>query len=352
MTTAIKSSHLQKAGLMSLSTRNRISIALCTYNGERFLPRQLASIQQQTRLPDELIVCDDRSTDQTLQIVRDFAAAVSFPVKIHQNARTLGSTRNFEQAILLCSGDLIALSDQDDIWYPQRLARSEQEFEAHANAGLVFSDADVIDEQDQSLPESLWQRFGFIGNRRRDLRQGRFVTLAKHRFITGATVMFRAALRDRFMPIAEGWIHDEWIALTTAAFADLVPIDEKLIRYRIHGEQQVGFQNKLQQRAQGATQAQKHWSRLGESVDELQQVCNALEAKVSEPGRNVLPAYRQHLQFLSFRSSLPVSRAKRLVPLFGRFHQYQEHASGWRSLLKDLTLKKTRRSSPAFPPAQ
>ena len=326
---------------MSLSTQNRISVALCTYNGERFLPEQLASIEKQTRLPDELVVCDDRSTDQTVAIVRQFAASVSFPVKIVQNAATLGSTRNFEQAIRLCEGDLIALSDQDDIWYPNRLERSEQEFRADPQAGLVFSDADVIDEQSHLQGETLWRRLGFVGERKQALLAGRLVVLAKHRFVTGATVMFRAALRDRFLPIAAGWIHDEWITLIAAAVSDLRPIDQPLIRYRIHGSQQVGFQNKLEQRAQGKTRAERHWGRVADSVKELQQMCDILSAMALEQGRGALPAYQEHLEFLSFRSSLPVSRRQRLARILTHYSQYEVHASGLPSMLKDLVLERS-----------
>jgi Glycosyl transferase family 2 len=327
---------------MSLSSQNRISVALCTYNGERFLPEQLASIEKQTRLPDELVVCDDRSIDRTVEIVREFAASVLFPVKIVQNTATLGSTRNFEHAIRLCEGDLIALSDQDDIWYPNRLERSEQEFLAHPQAGLVFSDADVIDEQGRLKGETLWQRLGFAGERKQALLAGRLVVLAKHRFVTGATVMFRADLRDRLLPVGAGWIHDEWISLITAAVADLRPIDQPLIRYRIHGSQQVGFQNKLEQRTQGKTPAERHWGRVAESVKELQQMCDLLSAMALAQDRGALPAYRQHLEFLSFRSSLPVRRLMRLAPILTHHSQYQLHASGLPSMLKDLSLKRTR----------
>jgi glycosyltransferase involved in cell wall biosynthesis len=326
---------------MSLSTQNRISVALCTYNGERFLPEQLASIGKQTRLPDELVVCDDRSTDQTLAIVREFAASVSFPVKIVQNAATLGSTRNFENAIRLCEGDLIALSDQDDIWYPNRLQRSEQEFLARPQTGLVFSDADVIDEQSRLQGETLWQRLGFVGERKQALLAGQLVVLAKHRFVTGATVMFRADLRDRFLPIAGGWIHDEWITLITAAFSDLRPIDQPLIRYRIHSLQQVGFQNKLEQRTQGKSRAERHWGRVAESVKELQQMCDVLSGMALEQHRGALPAYRQHLEFLSFRSSLPVRRLMRLAPILTHYSEYEMHASGLPSMLKDLVLERS-----------
>ena len=313
---------------------------MCTYNGERFLPEQLASIAAQTRLPDELVVCDDRSTDRTLAIVREFAASVSFPVKVFENKRNLGYSANFEAAIRRCEGDLIALSDQDDIWYPNRLERSEQELNQNAQAGLIFSDADLVDENGRPLGQTIWQRLGFDGQRKRDLLSGRFVVLAKHRFVTGATVMFRANLRDRLLPIGAGWIHDEWIAMITPAFSDLRPIEEPLIRYRIHGSQQVGFVNKLEQRAQGSTPAARHWARVAESAEELRQLCDALSTLHPQQENEVLPAYRGHLQFLLFRSNLPPRRLARLAPILRRYSQYRVHASGLASALKDLALER------------
>ena len=92
------------------------SVAMCTYNGARFLGAQLASVAAQARAPDELVVCDDRSTDETARVVEEFAAAAPFRVRLHVNERNLGTTRNFERAVSLCEGDLIALSDQDDVW--------------------------------------------------------------------------------------------------------------------------------------------------------------------------------------------------------------------------------------------
>jgi glycosyltransferase involved in cell wall biosynthesis len=315
---------------------------MCTYNGERFLREQLASIAQQTRLPDELVVCDDASTDQTAAIVREFAASATYPVRVFENERNLGFASNFERAIGLCNGNLIALSDQDDIWYPNRLARCEQELVDHPEAGMVFSDADIIDEQNRRQSKTLWQRLGFAGERERQLLDRQYTVLAKHRFVTGATMMFRAAMRNRCLPIPEGWIHDEWIALITAAFFDLRPIREPLIRYRIHGSQQVGFRNKLAQRVQGKARAQRHWGRLAESVKDLAQVCDALSGMVLAKDREVLPAYQQHLQFLSFRATLPAHRVARLGPILARYYQYGVHARGLASVLKDLSLKRQR----------
>src|SRR5262249_18454629 len=101
----------------------RLSVALCTYHGASYVDAQVASLTRQTRLPDELIVCDDLSTDDTVSILERFARAAPFPVRIHVNEQTLRSTKNFEQAISLCSGDVIFLCDQDDVWEPEKLAR-------------------------------------------------------------------------------------------------------------------------------------------------------------------------------------------------------------------------------------
>src|SRR4030095_5004546 len=102
---------------------NRFSIAMCTYNGARYIAEQLESIAAQTYPPGEIIVCDDASTDNTLEIVKDFASRASMPVRVFVNEENSGSTRNFSKAIGLCGGDLIALSDQDDFWLANKLER-------------------------------------------------------------------------------------------------------------------------------------------------------------------------------------------------------------------------------------
>ena len=97
-----------------------ISVAMCTYNGDKYLWEQLQSIASQTRFPHELVICDDRFTDSTTDIIRDFTGSAPFPVRLHINPANLGAaakgiTRNFEQASRLCTGDLIAFCDQDDV---------------------------------------------------------------------------------------------------------------------------------------------------------------------------------------------------------------------------------------------
>ena len=138
-----------------------VSIAMCTYNGARFLREQLESIASQTCLPDELVVCDDGSTDATLGILASYAKVSNFPVRVHCNTIRLGATRNFEQAISLAQGEVIVLSDQDDIWRHDKLQILTHNFSKHLDAGFIFSDAIVINEGGRIVLESLWKQFSF-----------------------------------------------------------------------------------------------------------------------------------------------------------------------------------------------
>lgn len=182
---------------------NKISIALCTYNGAKFLPEQLASFLAQTQLPDELIVCDDFSTDKTLQIIEDFVQTSPFVVKIFRNEENLGVIKNFEKAINLCTGDIIFLSDQDDIWMSEKIERVMQEFEKSPEIGMVFSNAELVDEQLESL--DLYLSDLTFTERMRHLETSNkfFDELLKRNYITGATLAFRSYFRNKMLPFPE-----------------------------------------------------------------------------------------------------------------------------------------------------
>jgi glycosyltransferase involved in cell wall biosynthesis len=218
---------------------------MTTYNGAPYLREQLDSILAQQRLPDELIVCDDLSSDETPELLRDYAARVPFPMTVVINDRRLGSTKNFEQAIRLCTGDLIALCDQDDVWYPQKLAIIERRFEGDEELGLIFSNGDLIDEKGAQLPGTMWSKFRFGQRLQSLLKNSRSACdlLLSRFFITGATVVFRSKFRDVCLPVPEGletFIHDRWIAVVIGAVARLEAIQDKLIAYRLHPQQQMG----------------------------------------------------------------------------------------------------------------
>jgi glycosyltransferase involved in cell wall biosynthesis len=220
-----------------------ISVAMCTYNGSRFLGEQLKSIEEQTMLPCELIICDDGSTDSTPEIVKAFAARARFPVHFERNAITLGSTRNFEKAVRLCSGEAIALCDQDDVWREDKLERMAEVLDSEPDVGGVFSDATVVDENSQTLPESMWEQRQFDARLQAVIndRQAAPLQLLEKNVVTGATFMFRSHFVSQVIPIPAEWVHDAWIALIIATQARLRALPARLMSYRLHGAQQIGI---------------------------------------------------------------------------------------------------------------
>jgi glycosyltransferase involved in cell wall biosynthesis len=218
-----------------------ISVAMCTYNGSRFLGEQLKSIGEQSKPPSEVIICDDGSVDSTAEIAKAFADEARFPVRFVRNEVNLGSTKNFEKAIRLCSGDAIALCDQDDIWRRNKLQRLGEVLESEPEVGGVFSDASLIDENSRALAESLWERGQFTLKMQATLNDnGAALVLLKQNRVTGATFLFRSHFIKQITPIPSEWVHDAWIALLIATQSRLRALPDRLMSYRLHPSQQVG----------------------------------------------------------------------------------------------------------------
>lgn len=222
----------------------RLSVAMCTHNGSRYLREQLNSIAAQSRRPDELVVCDDRSVDDTRDIIQEFASAATFPVQLFVSDDQLGFVKNFEKAVGLCRGEIIALCDQDDVWSRLKLERMAAAFESSPDLGLVFSDAQLVDENLKPLPYQLLD-LTLDRRARRLMEKGKaFEALLQKNFVTGATMAFRSGFVDLILPIpvssSQNILHDGWIALTIASAAEIKLIREPLIKYRRHDSQQVG----------------------------------------------------------------------------------------------------------------
>jgi glycosyltransferase involved in cell wall biosynthesis len=319
----------------------KISVALCTYNGERFLQQQLDSIARQTQPPDEMIVCDDGSTDGTLEILKQFASDAPFAVHLYPNPARLGVTKNFERAISLCSGDMIALTDQDDVWQPEKLARLHNTLTAMPQVGAVFSDANLIDEAGYPLHATLWRSIRFSPREQQTINSGdALAVLLKHRVVTGATLAFRANLRDRILPIPEIWVHDGWIAFIAALFADLRAIPEWLILYRQHGSNVIGTAaTTTAQIEESVGRGRASYTRNAQQYAELR---TRLEGWNDIPDQaRILRLLDAKIAHIRARANLPRGRLGRLAPIFRELARgnYQRYSMGLRSAVKDLILE-------------
>jgi glycosyltransferase involved in cell wall biosynthesis len=128
----------------------KISIALATYNGENYLTEQLQSYVSQIRLPDELIICDDVSSDGTLAILTEFQKVAPFKVQIIKNEKNLGYTNNFGKALSLCTGDIVFFSDQDDVWLDNKISTVIGAFDKNPNISVIIHDAELVNENLES----------------------------------------------------------------------------------------------------------------------------------------------------------------------------------------------------------
>lgn len=219
-----------------------ISVAMTTYKGARYIEAQLESILAQTLPPDEIVICDDNSPDDTAAIIRRIAASSSVPIHLHVNPENLGVIQNFARAISLCTSDYIALSDQDDVWLPEKIAichAAMQDAEAtlppHTPV-LLHTDLQLVDADLTPTHPSFLAYTGLKPHIEFPLKR-----LMIQNYITGCTAYFNRALIQVALPIPpEAVIHDHWLALMAAATGTIKTLPQVTILYRQHGNNQIG----------------------------------------------------------------------------------------------------------------
>jgi glycosyltransferase involved in cell wall biosynthesis len=311
---------------------------MCTFNGSKYIDDQLASTLSQTRIPDELVICDDRSTDNTLMKLERFAESAPFPVRIFVNTANSGTTANFEKAISHCRGDIIALSDQDDIWLPWRLQDTEATLAANPSFGCVFGNGYVVNHQGDFIGRTLWESCDFTPIRRFLVRHG-YATLAllSRAAVTGATMAFRSTIKEFCLPIPSIWPHDAWIPLITSCVSNIGLLPRPVIKYRRHATQQYGvsyvdFIGKIKRpRKLGTNEYDK--------MAALYEVAYQKLASI-EGAANNLKWVSGKMQHLRRRNSLPIQRYRR-IPVVTRellsLH-YSLYSIGLLSAIRDLTV--------------
>lgn len=206
-----------------------ISIAMATYNGAKYIREQLDSILNQTIQDFELVICDDCSTDNTWGILEEYATA-DRRIRIFHNSENLGFKKNFERAVTLCTGEYVALSDQDDIWYSNHL-------EILINT-MMTSDCDVVcarpvfvDENNKELPRKFdYFKMDNIPKTNNDIARHILLSTSSYQ---GASMLIRKTFFEKAFPIPEGaYYHDSWFAVLACFMGGLVYVDTIILRYR------------------------------------------------------------------------------------------------------------------------
>lgn len=222
----------------------KLSVALIVYNGSNYMEQQLDSILNQTIKVDEIVVCEDNSTDNTREILEKYNTTNPGLFKILHNNQNLGSNKNAEKAIQHCTGDIVFLSDQDDEWLPNKVEKTLEYFEQNPKMKGVFSNGYLMNAHSEiDSKNALWDSmsfpFEYLKNNPILLKE---YIHANENCATGAAMAFRCNqpfLKKPF-PSIKFLIHDRWISMNLSNDNSLGYIEDKLIKYRLHDKQQVG----------------------------------------------------------------------------------------------------------------
>lgn len=201
-----------------------ISVCMATYNGALYIERQLSSILKQLDIADEVIVVDDHSFDTTLELIEKMGDS---RVKVFRNESNMGVLKAFERAIRLASGEIIFLSDQDDIWYTEKVSSFLQIFDTRLEITLVLSDTKIINDADEVISGSFFKSRGAFSS-------GLFHNIIKNKHL-GCTMAFRQSMVDKFLPFqADIPQHDIWIGCVNSIYGKACFLNKPLMAYRRH----------------------------------------------------------------------------------------------------------------------
>lgn len=320
-----------------------LTIAMATYNGAAFLDTQLRSFLAQSRLPDQLIVCDDGSTDSTLSIIAEFARSAPFEVKIVRNCQRVGHEANFGRAIALADCDIILLADQDDRWFADKLATVEQEFAKHPETLLIVNNVRLTDADLKPTGHTLLSQMrssGLIGRDNRGL-------------LIGCGTSFRAGLKQLVSPVPLlAYGHDTWVNEFAAILSAKRIIERPLQDYRRHAA------NASFTALDGATRATaltilrpsigkdltEDWQRRLDALTEMERRLLALgpdeyaKLGIRRTSREALTEVRSAQNAL--RRRMKIFRrgwfGRKLLAAGMVLRGDYRHFSGWRSFAKDL----------------
>lgn len=327
--------------------RKKISVAMTTYNGDKYLSEQLESISKQTLLPDELVICDDASTDATREVIIKYTLNAPFVVRVYVNEKNIGFTKNFEKAISLASGDLIFLCDQDDIWFPNKIKCIAELFQRERNLQIAVNDCEFYSEDGLlsggSLLKNNLKLSGWDANH-----------------INGCCTIITSEFMRICFPLPSNecgrYGHDDWIHLVGGFLGVRKVVDVSYQFYRRHelnvSQSQVysviepyvweKYRYLLSKLAEFTANGPAHAKMLGERLSAVRLLAKRVELQKPVIGDNKYDSYIEKLKNIEFGLSGRIevsscSKSRRFIKACRLyFNGGYKSSSGWRSLVVDL----------------
>ncbi len=315
----------------------KISVAIVAYRGEKFIGEELQSIADQWIVPDEVVICDDSPDDLTEKEVRKFEKILN--IRYFRNPVQLGVAANFNKALALCSGDIVFLADQDDVWYPDKTTKFLECFEKGAKA--VFCDSDITDADGVKEGFTHFESRGYAGLRRKraGLWDGQFEASCRRFPAAGHDMALKKELLEKFLPIPElANCHDNFLGLAAAALDEWVMIPESCGTFRRHGKNASGAGEKLSLLKQyKAAKESAANDTFAWNARLFQHVLDCLPDLDSD--RKKILAER--IQYSLNRSAMTGIRFRKYPLIFREIFNgnYFRFGRGWKNIIQDLFLR-------------
>ncbi len=306
----------------------KYSVVLCTYNGEQYIEAQIISIINQTHKVDELVICDDISTDDTLRIVKTIMMKESIPYRIIVNSTRLGPSRNFLNGMKLATGDYVFTCDQDDIWKKDKVEIFDNVVNT-TKSMLYFSNGWVINENREKICE-LWAAAGFDYPQREPILN----TLIKQPKVTGAAMMVSRELIDLINDIPLNTLHDYWFSLVASSNDSITAINRHTFYYRQHSNNVVGIKkmNALGLIQMGVSNSKRQVDNRRtkeKQLEELLQLC-------SSNNRRIIAEALTFWHEMNELNNLNYMKRIDVVLKNIKNKRYFQYSNGWLSAIRDI----------------
>jgi len=324
----------------------KVSIALATFNGAEYVVEQLDSFAVQTRVPDEIVVVDDASSDETPDLVERWASGSGLQVRLERNPTRLGHAPNFSRALSLVSGDVVFPSDQDDRWDSSKIERMLHVLGQQPETDVLICDARLADAELEPAGRTKLEKIRRAG-------------MPEEAFFMGCCMAIRGEFLERVLPIPRGYPeHDLWIASIARALGRLAVLEEALQDYRLHDHnqsrhpanllQRLGRVRYLKQRVRQSVTASLQASlkqRAANAQRLLDWAYAAQHRTASARERAALDRYIDELNHqidsIDMRRELLDKRRRNRIGAILRLSKRNgyRHFSGWKSAIRDLVRR-------------
>lgn len=316
-----------------------ISVAIATYNGQEFIKEQLLSILNQTMPVDEIVICDDQSSDDTVKIIQELLCD---KIYLYQNEKNLGYKLNFKKALSYCKGDYIFLCDQDDIWKPNKVQTMIEIMQNHPEIKALASTYDLIDELSNEKQIDINRKYSNKNMYKCKVKDNALVKVPFERLVVensfqGCALCVRKQVNEKFQRCFSVDFHHDWLINILASEQNgMYFLNVPLFHYRIHSKNTIGLKGNVTLKGMDHLVSTNTVDARTNTAKNCIQTLNELEKLDNELSLNY-PTYTNYREFFNKHISY-IENGKVIQLIIQNFNSYYKYFKTTKGRLMDIIV--------------